>query len=166
MSEAAQATDERRKKKRPTWVIILVIGLLLLIPMTALLLGIAVPVYRNKIINSNETSALQTIRSIAVAQENFLAANGRYGTFDELISVGALDARLSGNAPVSNGYVFTMTLATPDVNQPSVFSINADPQPGEYFSPTGLRHFYFASNVSGIRVNDERPANATDRPRT
>lgn len=165
MSDVPQRTGGRRKQRR-WWLIVLAIGLLLFIPLTGLLLGIAIPVYRSNIINSNEAAALQAMRTIAVGQENFLSANGRYGTFDELISVGVLDPRFAGEAPVSNGYVFTMELITDDINKPSIFSLNADPQPGTYFSPTGLRHFYFASNVSGIRVNDERPANANDRPRT
>lgn len=160
-----ERAGETRPKRR-WWLIVLAVGLLLFVPLTGLLLGIAIPVYRSNIIAGNETAALQSMRAIAVAQESFLSANGRYGTFDELISVGVLDARFAGTAPVSNGYVFTMKLITDDINKPSIFSVNADPQPGTYFSPTGLRHFYFASNVSGIRVNDERPAQATDRPRT
>lgn len=164
MSETRPEAGVKRKKRRSPLFIVAIVGVIILVPLAGVFIGIAVPVYRNNRMKANEAAARRHLREIAAAQDAFLLAVGRYATFDELIEAAGLDSRFRGDAPAVDGYVFTMKLTAQTEGRP-VFSINADPQQAGGFSATGRRHFFFASNVSGIRVNDERPASASDRPR-
>jgi Tfp pilus assembly protein PilE len=107
---------------------------------------------------ADEGLAIQTIRTIATAQEQYRATHDEYGNFDALTKAGILDARFTGDAPNLRGYRFTMSAAATN------FSINADPQASENQPAIGGRHFYFDSSDGVIRANPKQPASASDPP--
>ena len=145
--------------------VVALIGAVVLIVMGAILAGVAIPIYRSKVMAANEAAAFESIRTIEYAQRFRRGETGRYATFDEFVAAGALDARFSGASPVVSGYVFTMKVTPGTESQPPFFSINADPLQSEGLSATGKRHFYYDSEIIGIRVSEGRQATASDRPR-
>src|SRR5262245_51782084 len=54
----------------------------------------------------DETSTIQTLRTIATAQAQARAARGAYGDFNTLVQSGFLDQRFSSATPVLRGYRF------------------------------------------------------------
>lgn len=107
---------------------------------------------------ADEGLAIQTIRTIATAQEQYRATHDEYGGFDALTKAGVLDARFASEAPTLKGYRFTISTSA------SSFTINADPQATESQPAIGSRHFYFDSSDGVIRANKNQPASASDPP--
>jgi len=107
---------------------------------------------------ADEGLAIQTIRTIVTAQEQYRATHDEYGNFDALTKAGVLDARFASEAPNLRGYRFTMSAAA------NTFSINADPQASENQPAIGGRHFYLDSSDGVIRSNPKQPASASDPP--
>lgn len=105
---------------------------------------------------ADETSAIQSLRAIANAQQQLKATRGAYGSFGALTQAGMLDARFAGSAPNLRGYRFTMNASDSD------FSVNADPQTTEAQPTTGSRHFYLDSNDNAIHVNVKQAASKSD----
>ncbi|MBC7909015.1 MAG: prepilin-type N-terminal cleavage/methylation domain-containing protein [Pyrinomonadaceae bacterium] len=141
------------------------IELMIVIAIIGILIGVGVPAWRIIIRRGNETSAIQVLESIRKSQADYsLGHRGEFGTFDQLIKEGNLDERFAGEKPVVNGYVFTIKVIPKSANQPSSFTVNADPQVSEGISATGKRHFYIDPNVSTIRENLDQPATAADPP--
>jgi prepilin-type N-terminal cleavage/methylation domain-containing protein len=141
------------------------IELMIVIAIIGILIGVGVPAWRIIIRRGNETSAIQVLESIRKSQADYsLGHRGEYGTFDQLIKDGNLDERFAGEKPVVNGYVFTIKVIPKSANQPSSFTVNADPQVAEGIGATGKRHFYIDPNVSTIRENADQPATAADPP--
>jgi hypothetical protein len=105
---------------------------------------------------ADEASAIQTLRTIATAQQQLKAMRGACGTFDALTQAGVLDARFVGVAPNLKGYRFTMNATDAD------FSVNADPQTTETQATTGVRHFYLDSTDNSIHVNEKQAASKND----
>ncbi|HYP52297.1 MAG TPA: hypothetical protein VEQ42_02090 [Pyrinomonadaceae bacterium] len=157
-------------KPKRYWVVIVVVAaaaaLVLGVVALGIILGVAVPAWRNAVTAGNETSAVLTLNTIAVEQRTYFNKNGRrgYGTFEQLVEGGALDARFSADAPVVGGYVFTMSVRPGAGGSPPFFRVNADPLRKDGLGATGKRHFYIDSTLDSVRVNDQRPATATDRP--
>ncbi len=142
------------------------IELLIVVAIIGILIAIVVPAYNKAIQKTNETSAIKTLKAIQEEQAQYsLSTKGNYGTFDELLKAGHLDKRFAGEAPVVDGYIYTMKV-TPkgSGNQVATYGVNADPQQSTGVSATGTRHFYIGSDVSGIHANNEQPANAGDDP--
>ncbi len=138
---------------------------MIVIAIIGILIGVGVPAWRLMVRRGNETAATQTLDTIRKVQADYsLGHRGAYGSFDDLIREGALDERFKGDAPVSNGYVFTMKVVPKSTNQPSAYSVNADPQVKEGIAATGKNHFYIDPNVSTIRVNADQPATGGDPP--
>ena len=163
-----QSTGAEQPQQRPWWftiAVVAVVGVVLLVVMGAILAGVAIPVYRSKVMAANEAAALRVIRNVEYQQRLHRSESGTYATFDELVAGGGLDARFSGPSPAVDGYVFTLKVTPAGEGRPPFFSINADPVQSEGFSATGRRHFYFDSEITGIRVSEGRQAAATDRPR-
>lgn len=104
----------------------------------------------------DETSAMQTLRTIATAQAQAKATNGSYGDFNTLVQAGLLDQRFASNAPILRGYQFRMTAGESD------FSVNADPQSAEGQAGSGARHFYLDSTDNSIHANRSQTASRTD----
>src|SRR5207247_7199732 len=71
---------------------------------------------------ADEASAIQSLRTIARAQQELKATRGVYGNFDALTQAGLLDARFAGSTPNLKGYRFNLNVIDSD------FSVNADPQ--------------------------------------
>lgn len=156
-----------KKKRSPMFVLAVVagVGLLVILPLVALLVALGIPAYRDTIIVRNETVAYQTIKTVAAAQQAYKDYFGRYGTFDELVGTELIEKGFAGERPVLDGYAFTLKVTPPVDGAPVFYQINADPAESEGLFPTGRNHFYFDSDISGIRFNAERPATPRDRPR-
>jgi hypothetical protein len=115
---------------------------------------------------ANETAAIGALRAIASAQAIYSASHeGDYGTFEELVKAGQLDARFGGSQPVVGGYVLTMKVSPKDTGagQPASYAVNADPQQNVAAASTGNRHFYLDSGGM-IHVNAKQAAAASDSP--
>ena len=113
-------------------------------------------VYPKAVGAADETSAIQSLRTIATAQQELKATRGAYGNFDALTQAGLLDARFAGSAPNLRGYCLTMNATDSD------FSVNADPQTTETQPTTGVRHFYLDSTDNSIHVNVRQAASKND----
>ncbi|HVS83348.1 MAG TPA: hypothetical protein VHE60_16590 [Pyrinomonadaceae bacterium] len=113
-------------------------------------------VYPKAVGAADEASAIQSLRTIATAQQQLKATQGSYGTFDALTQAGLLDLRFAGSAPNLRGYRFTMNVTDSD------FSVNADPQTTETQPTTGVRHFYLDSNDNSIHVSLRQAASKND----
>lgn len=111
--------------------------------------------YSKSVSAVDETSAIQTLRTIATAQAQSRAARGSFGDFNTLVQAGFLDQRFSGDAPTMRGYRFTMTAGDND------FSVSADPQTAQA-TDAGGRHFYLDSTDNVIRVNASQRASKND----
>lgn len=138
------------------------IELMIVIAIIGLLIGVGSLAWQAVIRSGNETTAAQTLDNIRKFQSQYAARNkGNFATFDELIRTVQLDEKFAGEAPVVNGYVFTMVITPPSANSPSKYEIWADPQ-SSGVAGTGTRHFYTSSAISTIKGNDEGKAKETD----
>jgi Tfp pilus assembly protein PilE len=165
--EDASASGEGRKE-RPWWFMMAVvggIGAAVLLVMGAILAGVAIPAYKSKVVATNESAALSHLGEIAAQQHVHLTSTGNYTSFRGLVAAGLLDAKYDSDAPVLNGYTFTMKVTPRTESQPPFFGVNADPVDTQSFTPSGKRHFYLDSETAGIRYHEERPATAADRAR-
>ena len=142
------------------------IELMIVIAIIGILVGVGVPAWQNITKAGNETAAVQTLRTLATEERVYYNTKGRvgYATFDQLREGGALDQRFTGDAPVVEGYVFTLKVTPKSASGPAFFSINADPQQKEGLGATGGRHFYIDSNINAVRVNTQGPAGPNDSP--
>ena len=140
------------------------IELMIVIAIIGLLIGVGTVAWQAVIRSGNETTAQQTVDNIRKFQAQYAARHkGNFATFDELVAKQGLDEVFKGEAPVKNGYVFTMTVVPGSSSAPASYSINADPQVAEGVSASGTRHFYTDSSLSTIKATDEnRPATAED----
>jgi hypothetical protein len=103
---------------------------------------------------ADETSAIQTLRTIASAQTQSKVMKGSYGDFNALSQAGLLDARFATTTPVQRGYRFTMTASEAE------FSVTADPV--EATASARTRHLYLDSSDGVIHVNANRAASRND----
>lgn len=112
---------------------------------------------------ANEAAAIAALRTVSSAQIAYsVSHDGDYGTFDELVKAGNLDARFSGDKPVVGGYVLSIKVTPKDTDKPASYSINADPQQGVAAASTGTRHLYMDSVDSTIHVNAKQAASSSD----
>jgi hypothetical protein len=88
----------------------------------------------------------------------------KFGTFDEMLKEGLLDARFSGGTPVVEGYVFNMRVIPKSTTTQPGFAVNADPQVTEGVGATGKNHFYLDSDSNTIHVNGTQAATVADPP--
>ena len=112
--------------------------------------------YPKSVSAADETSAIQTLRTIATAQAQAKATRGSYGDFSTLVQAGFLDQRFASETPTLRGYRFRMTAAESD------YSVSADPQTVEGQATSGSRHFYLDSTDNVIHVNGTKAAAKTD----
>lgn len=120
---------------------------------------------QQKIIASNEASALTTLQNIQAQEQSFRETSGQYATFRRLADAGVIQAPTDGDALVSDGYKFTLKVTPKTEAQAPTYAVNADPERSGGRDATGRRHFFISSEVTGIRFNEERPATANDKPR-
>ena len=140
------------------------IELMIVIAIIGLLIGVGAIAWGAMIRSGNENAAAQMIDRIRTYQVQYAARNrGKFGKFDDLIRVSGLDDKFTGERPVVNGYMFTMTVEDATDSRPAFYSVNADPQVAEGVTATGTRHFYTDSSLGTIKGTDEnRPAKADD----
>ena len=105
---------------------------------------------------ADETSAIQTLRTIATAEAQLKSSSGSYGDFDTMVQAGFLDQRFAGVAPDLKGYRFKITTSE------SEFAVNADPQTTETQPTTGSRHFYLESSDNTVHFNSKQAASKND----
>lgn len=135
---------------------------MIVIAIIGILVGVAVPAWRNSVIAGNETAAIQNLRNIATEQRTYYNMKGRsgYANFDQL----NLDSRFRGEAPVVDGYVYTLKVVPKTQSTPPSFTLNADPQQKDGLGATGKRHFYIDANGGTVLVNSNGPAGPEDSP--
>lgn len=140
------------------------IELMIVIAIIGLLIGVGGYGWGVMVRAGNENAAQQSLDRIRTMQVQYAGKHqGKFATFEQLIEAGQLDERFAGEAPVVNGYIFTMKVDAPSANQPAKFAVNADPQVTEGVSRTGDRHFYTDSTLGTIKFTDEnRQAKAED----
>ncbi len=111
---------------------------------------------------ADETAAISALHTISLAQRTYSVSNGgSYGTFEQLVQAGSLDARFNSDQPKVRGYVLAMTVtAKSDGSAEGSYSVNADP---ESSGPQAAgRHLYLDSTSGLIHVNASQPATASD----
>lgn len=135
------------------------IELMIVIAIIGVLIGAAVITFRAAQKQGNETATLQDMKTIAAVEIQYFNTNNRtFGTFQDLVRDKVLADRFNGNPPTVDGYTFTLTVVPKTPNQPSSYTLNADPQS----DATGKNHFFIDSNDSNIRVNAAQPAGPND----
>lgn len=111
----------------------------------------------------NETAAIGALRVIASAQVTYSATHeGEYGTFQQLVDGGNLDARFGSDSPVIQGYVLNMRVSSKDSSGRSSYSVNADPERSAGAAQTGNRHFFLDGNDNTIHVSSSGTASSSD----
>ncbi len=139
------------------------IELMIVIAIIGLLIGVGSIAWGAMIRAGNENAAAQTLDRIRTFQVQYAARNrGKFATFDQLVTSAGLDEKFTGDRPVVNGYIFTMTLEEPSDARPGSFKVNADPQVPTGITATGTRFFYTDSSIGSIKANDTQPAKAED----
>jgi hypothetical protein len=113
-------------------------------------------VYPKTVTAVDETSTIQTLRTIATAQAQAKATRGSYGDFSTLVQAGFLDQRFASETPILRGYRFRMTAGESD------FSVSADPQTVEGQATSASRHFYLDSTDNVIHANATQTASKAD----
>jgi len=121
------------------------IELMVVITVIAIIAAIALPALLRSRLQTNETAAIQNLRTVLAAQTSFHSANNRFGTIAELAEdaagtgVGHLDSTWTEGVQ-RQGYAFSMAQATV-----GFFLCYADPIEHEI---TGIR--FFRIDPSGI----------------
>ena len=159
------ADSSESKRLWRTALIVTGAGLLVLIPLGWL----AVRMYNDNInrhvVSANEADALYTLELLSAAEHIHLQTFGEYGTVKQLTDSGILQTDFGGDPPARSGYVYTVRLTPKTDAAAPAYSVNADPSRAKGRDATGRRHFYISSEVIGVRVNEDRPATAADKPR-
>lgn len=148
-----------------TALIVAAVGVAVLVPLAWLAVRMYNDTIQQKIMSANEASALATLENLQAQEQSFLETEGRYVTFQQLAEAGVIQAPLSGDALVSDGYRFTLKVTPKTDAQGPTYSVHADPARSGGRDATGRRHFFISSEVTGVRYNEERPATAADKPR-
>ena len=140
------------------------IELMIVIANIGLLIGVGSIGWAVMVKSGNESAAQQTLDNIRKFQIDYAGKHqGKFATFADLIQSGHLDERFAGEAPVVNGYIFTMRVDERTTSKPAFYTVNADPQVATGVQATGNRHFYTDSSLGTIKSTDEnRPAKADD----
>jgi prepilin-type N-terminal cleavage/methylation domain-containing protein len=142
------------------------VELMIVISIIGILVAIGIPAWQSSVRATNEAAALSNLQRIATQQITFYNTKNRtgYATFDQLVEGGYLDAKWKGDAPVIEGYVYTVTLTPKSGTQPAGFGINASPQKATGLTATGSQYFYIGSDSGTTTSNPEKPATAQDPP--
>ena len=139
------------------------IELMIVIAIIGLLIGVGSLAWGAMIRSGNETAAAQILDRMRTYQAQFASRNrGKFGSFDQLIASGALDSQYAGDAPVVNGYIYSMEIVDPSSAAPASYKILADPQVATGITATGNRIFITSSAISGIKAKEGEKANEND----
>jgi len=139
---------------------------MIVISIIGILVAIGIPAWQGAVRSANEAAAITHLQRIATAEVTYYNTHNRagYGTFDQLSGGGYLDKRFTGDVPLVDGYLFTLTLTAKSGNQPPTYGVNADPQKPTGLTATGNRFFYIGSDVGTPTSNNEKRATAEDPP--
>ncbi len=99
------------------------IELMIVIAIIGLLIGVGTVGWQSMIVRETKRPRLNQMKQIQTLSSSVrLAKNkGKFASFDELISSVGLDETYTGENPVINGYVFTMTVEEfGEYNRPSI----------------------------------------------
>lgn len=114
---------------------------------------------------ANEAAAIRTLQTIFRAQTQYMLSHAEeYGTLDQLRQDNYLDQRFAGQAPVVEGYAFTINLTPKSGGEPARYTLNADPKQNDATTTSGARHLYMDSDSNVVRANTQRPATVSDPP--
>lgn len=139
------------------------IELMIVIAIIGLLIGVGSIAWGAMIRSGNETAATQVLDRMRVFQAQYAARNrGAFATFDQLIASGTLDSQYAGDAPVVNGYIFTLEVVPPSSSAPASYKVWADPQVPSGVTATGTRFFFTSSALGGIKAKEGEKANEND----
>src|SRR4051794_3503612 len=131
------------------------IELMIVIAIIGLLIGVGSIAWQAVIKSGNENAAAQSIDKIRMYQAQYASKHkGTFATFDQLRTDLQLDERFTGENPVVNGYVFTMTITPAASGSAAKYEVWADPQ-STGTTGTGKTHFYTSSSISSIRSNED-----------
>jgi Tfp pilus assembly protein PilE len=123
------------------------------------LVGVAVVGWKTAQRAGNEAATQQDLKTIAAVEIQYYNTHSRtFGTLDQLIKEQMLTTKFSGNPPAADGYIFILSVSPKTGNQPSSYTLNADPQS----DTAGKNHFYIDSNSPAIHINPNQPARASD----
>jgi type IV pilus assembly protein PilA len=92
------------------------IELLIAVVLIAIIAALAIPSLLQSRRAANEASAIQSLRTIASAENAYFSALGssaKYGTLDQLHAAGLVDSSLTGAGFTKSGYAFTHSVSTP-----------------------------------------------------
>ena len=132
------------------------IELMIVIAIIGLLIGVGSIAWGAMIRSGNETSAATLLDRMRTYQAQYASkSKGRFASFDQLIQQGVLDSQFAGDAPVVNGYIFTMEITEPSTSTPASYKIWADPQVPTGITATGSRNFFTSSAVGTIKATDQ-----------
>lgn len=142
------------------------IELMIVIAIIGILIAVGVTGWKAAVRSANEAAAVKTLRTIAEQQMLYYNAHQRssYGTFEEMLKEGLLDARFAGTTPVVEGYVFTMRVIPKSTTSQAGYSVTADPQVTDGVGATGKNHFFMDSDSNTIHVNATQQATVADPP--
>lgn len=139
------------------------IELMIVIAIIGLLIGVGSLAWGAMIRAGNETATITTLERLRTFQAQYASRNrGRFGTFDQLRQASGLDDKFTGDAPVVNGYVYTMQITEPSSSAPAKFEVWADPQVATGVTATGSRYFYTSSSVGSTKASDTGRASESD----
>jgi hypothetical protein len=148
-----------RNQKIVTGVVIAV--LVCLLAAGGLLFGAALMGWRSATRAGNEAATVQNLMTIGAVEIQYYHTHGRrFGTFEDLTRESFLSGKFRGDAPVTDGYVLTLTVTPATASAQASYSVTADPQD----DGTGTNHFYLDSSSNEIRVNPHHRAGPNDPP--
>jgi Tfp pilus assembly protein PilE len=147
----------------PGWLkallIVAAVVVLLIVAVVGILIGTAAYGWKAAMRAGNEAATIQNLKTIAAVEIQYYDSHQRaFGTFDQMVQEKLLSAKLSGNPPMADGYIFTLKVIPRSATQPMSYTLNADPQS----ESTGNHHFYLDSTDGTIRVNSAQRASASD----
>jgi prepilin-type N-terminal cleavage/methylation domain-containing protein len=139
------------------------IELMIVIAIIGLLIGVGSIAWSAVIKSGNEAAATTMLDRMRTFEAQFASRNkGRFGKFDQLIAAGVLDSQYAGDAPVVNGYIYTIEVTEPSTSTPASYKIWADPQAPTGIAATGTRYFFTSSSVGTIKAKEGEKAGEND----
>ncbi|MGH9943710.1 MAG: type IV pilin protein [Pyrinomonadaceae bacterium] len=142
------------------------IELMIVIAIIGILVGVGIPAWQASQRAANEAAAIRTLNTMATVQATYYNSHNRskYGTFTELRQDGHLDERFEVDAPVADGYIYTMKVTPRGSGQAPTWAVNADPEQPDGLTATGRNHYYMGSDVTTPKFNETQPAGPGDTP--
>src|ERR1043165_8254467 len=140
------------------------VELMIVISIIGILVAIGIPAWQASVRSTSEAAAITHIQRISTAQVTYFNTKNRsgYGTFDQLSSGGYLDKVFTGDAPLVDGYIFTIAWTARSGTQPPTYAVQTNPQKPTGLTATGTRYFYIGSDVGRPTSNNEKPASPED----